>query len=378
MASQPLFSCLYITEMVENPIYHIITVVGARPQFIKAAALTKAIAKSSFLRETLVHSGQHYDHNLSGGFFDELDIPKPKYNLEIGSKSHNKMIGQFLIAFDDILDQEDPDMVVVFGDTNTTSAAAIAAAKRNIPLAHVEAGLREWDKSIPEEINKLLTDSVTDLFFSPTQTGVDNLKKVGITENVFLTGDISLDLLFHNPKYQAELDIRSKYNLRGEYAFMTCHRDANTSDPQKLKAILNGASKCELPVVYPMHPRTKAAILKYNLGNKISSNITVIDPLGFWETQSLLKYASIAITDSGGIIKEAYFHKVPGIIIDGQTEWIETIAEGWNRIAGPNEGQIIEYVKSRQKPEVHTNALGDGRCGERIVKKIEGFLNGCS
>lgn len=361
--------------MPKKSIYHIITVVGARPQFIKAAALSRAISKSSRLKETIVHSGQHYDHNLSGGFFEELDIPEPKYNLGIGSQSHNKMMGQFLIAFDEILEAEQPDLVIVYGDTNTTSAAAIGAAKRNISLAHVEAGLREWDKTIPEEVNKLLTDSVTDLFFCPTQTGVDNLQKVGNSENVFLTGDISLDLLFQNPKYLSESDIRTKYNLRGEYAFMTCHRDANTSDSDKLKAILNAASKSEIPVVFAMHPRTKAAIVEYNLEANISSNIQVIDPLGFWEAQSLLKYAAIAITDSGGIIKEAYFHKVPGIIIDAQTEWIETIEEGWNRITGPNEERIIEFVKSRKRPEVHSNALGDGSCGVRIVEAIEKFLD---
>ena len=279
--------------------YHIITVVGARPQFIKAAALSQAFSNSTRIIETIVHSGQHYDHNLSESFFTELNIPEPKYNLGIGSQTHNKMMGQFLIAFDDILEVEKPDLVVVYGDTNTTAAAAIAAAKRNIPLAHVEAGLREWDKSIPEEINKLLTDSVADLLFSPTQTGIDNLKNLGNTKNVYLTGDISLDLLFHNPKYLEENRVRSKYNLQGEYAFMTCHRDANTSDPSKLKAIMNGASKCSLPVVFPMHPRTKAAILKFNLGKYISQNIHVVDPLGFWETQSLLKYASIAFTRTG-------------------------------------------------------------------------------
>lgn len=361
--------------MSKAAVYHIITVVGARPQFIKAAALSRAIAKSSRLKETIVHSGQHYDHNLSGSFFSELEIPEPKYNLGIGSQSHNKMIGRFLIAFDDILEAEKPDLVVVYGDTNTTSAAAIGAAKRNIPLAHVEAGLREWDKSIPEEVNKLLTDSVTDLFFTPTQTGVGNLKKVGIVENVFLTGDISLDLLFHNPKFIEESVLRTKYNLSGEYAFMTCHRDANTSDSKNLKAILNAVSKCDLPVVFPIHPRTKAAILQHNLGNHISSNILVIEPLSFWETQSLLKHAAIAITDSGGIIKEAYYHKVPGIIIDAQTEWIETIHEGWNSIAGPNEERIVNLVKSRKTPKVHTNALGDGNCGDRIVKRIERYLD---
>lgn len=355
--------------------YHIITVVGARPQFIKAAALSRAIAKSERIFETIVHSGQHYDANLSKDFFAELDIPTPKYNLGLGSQSHNKMIGQFLIAFDEILDRETPDLIIVYGDTNTTSAGAIAAAKRNIPLAHVEAGLREWDKSIPEEVNKLITDSVTDLYFSPTQTGVDNLMKVGIAKNVFLTGDISLDLLFEDTNYLPEDSLRKQYNLQGEFAFMTCHRDANTSDPEKLTSILKAASKCGLPVIFPIHPRTKAAILNFNLGRHISDNVQVIEPLGFWETQSLLKYASVAITDSGGIIKEAYFHKTPGIIIDAQTEWIETIEEGWNHIAGPNEEKIVELVKNRNIPDIHSNALGDGRCGERIVTIIESFLD---
>lgn len=361
--------------MPKKDVYHIITVVGARPQFIKAAALSRAIQKSDILTETLVHSGQHYDFNLSEGFFAELNIPTPKYNLGIGSLPHNKMIGQFLIAFDDILEAEKPDLVVVYGDTNTTSAAAIGAAKRNIPLAHVEAGLREWDKSIPEEINKLITDSVTDLFFSPTQTGVDNLKATGITKNVFLTGDISLDLLYNEPKFLDEDSLRTQYGLEGPYGFMTCHRDANTSDPTKLSAILKGVSKSGIPIIFPIHPRTKAAIAHYKFEHLLSGNIHQIEPLGFWETQSLLKYATVAITDSGGIIKEAYFHKVPGVIIDQQTEWLETLDEGWNRIAGPNEAKIVAYTTSIHTPNVHTNALGDGNCGQRIVNEIEAFLN---
>ena len=360
--------------MPEHIPFHIITVVGARPQFIKAAALSHAFSKDSRILETLVHSGQHYDYSLSEGFFRELNIPKPKYNLEIGSQSHNKMIGHFLIKFDDIITTENPDLIVVFGDTNTTSAAAIAAAKRNIPLAHVEAGLREWDKSIPEEVNKLITDSVTDLYFSPTQTGVENLKSVGITKNVFKTGDISLDLLFHDTRYIDENIIRFKYNLQEDYAVMTCHRESNTQDPEKLSAILKGASKCCLPVVFTMHPRTKAAIEKYKLQELIGENIQVVEPLGFWETQSLLKYASLAITDSGGIIKETYFHKVPGIIVDTQTEWLETLNEGWNFIAGPEENKIIALARDLKRPLTHSNALGDGQSGKRITEAIVKFL----
>lgn len=355
--------------------YHIITVVGARPQFVKAAAMSRAFSKSDRIKETIVHSGQHYDHNLSGGFFSELDIPIPKYNLDIGSMPHNKMMGHFLIAFDDIIDEEHPDMILVYGDTNTTAAAAIASAKRNIPLVHVEAGLREWDKAIPEEVNKLITDSITDLYFSPTQTGVDNLKSVGITRNVFMTGDISLDLLFEDTKYIDLADLRSKYNLNGPYALMTCHRDANTSDANKLKSILSAISQYSGSVLFPMHPRTKAAIAKFDLEEHIGDNVITIEPIGFWETQSLLKNSSLAITDSGGIIKEAYFHKVPGIIIDTQTEWIETIAEGWNVITGPDEEKIVHQLYTHKGGSRHTNALGDGMCGARIVEEILRFLD---
>ena len=358
-----------------SKLFHIITVVGARPQFVKAAALSRAFANSDRIKETIVHSGQHYDHNLSGGFFSELDIPKPKYNLDIGSMSHNKMIGHFLIAFDDIIDAEQPDMILVYGDTNTTSAAAIAAAKRNITLVHVEAGLREWDKSIPEEVNKLITDSVTDLYFSPTQTGVDNLAKVGIKQNVYMTGDISLDLLYTDTKYIAEADIRSKYNLIGDYAFMTCHRDTNTSDPVKLGAILSAICQYNGQVIFPMHPRTKVAILRFGLGGLIGENMIIVEPLGFWETQSLLKYSNLAITDSGGIIKEAYFHKVPGIIIDKQTEWVETLDEGWNVVTGPNENKIKEQLINHKGGQIHTNALGDGKCGKRITDHILSYLD---
>lgn len=354
--------------------YHVITVVGARPQFVKAAALSRAILKSSELRETIVHSGQHYDANLSGDFFAELDIPVPKYNLEIGSVSHNVLIGQFLIKFDAILEEEKPDMVIVYGDTNTTSAAAIGAAKRNIPLAHVEAGLREWDKTIPEEVNKLITDSVTDLFFSPTQTGVENLKKVGVTANVYMTGDISLDLLFENPNYIQEETIRATYNVPDEYIFMTCHRDANTSNQHHLHSILTAVSTADKPVVFALHPRTRNAIETYGLWDSIGDNVQLIDPLGFWETQSLLKYASLSVTDSGGIIKEAYFHKTPAIIVDKQTEWIETLVEGWNVVTGPNYDAICNAIQHHKAPSSHTNALGNGTCGKQIVDVIETYL----
>ncbi|MEE9438746.1 MAG: UDP-N-acetylglucosamine 2-epimerase (non-hydrolyzing) [Saprospiraceae bacterium] len=354
--------------------YKILTVVGARPQFIKAAALSRAIAIHDQLYEVIVHSGQHYNHNLSESFFTELNIPTPKYNLGIGSKSHNNLIGEFLILFDAIIDKENPDIILVYGDTNTTAAAAIAAAKRNIPLVHVEAGLREFDKSIPEEVNKLITDSITDIYFCPTQTGVNNLKKEGKTEQVYLTGDISLDLLFRDTKYLTKSEVITKYKVPGDYIFMTCHRVSNTSDAETLGGILSAVSSCNRAVIFPLHPRTKAAINKYNLTHLLGENITIVDPLGFWETQSILKHSALAVTDSGGIIKEAYFHKVPGIIIDTQTEWIETIDEGWNTIVGPNQQAILKAIANTTKPSIHTNALGNGTCGSNIVDIIVRYL----
>ncbi len=346
----------------------ILTVLGARPQFIKAAALSSAIKKHPLMDEVIVHSGQHYDDNLSGVFFDELDIPSPKYNLGIGSQSHNVFIGRFLIAFDKILDVENPDVIIVFGDTDTTAAAAIAAAKRNICLAHIEAGLREYDKSIPEEVNKLITDSVSDLYFCPTMTGVENLQKQGITHQVFLTGDIGLDLLVSDTRYIDHSLLTEKYGLKERYVFMTCHREANTKDRQKLENILKAVTNLGIQVVFPIHPRTKKAIVDFGLEGLTGGALKVVEPIGFWETQSLIKGAYCTITDSGGIIKETYFHKTPGIIIDTQTEWIETVKEGWNTIAGPNEYNILRAFENLKTPKIHTQALGRGDCGKKIVE----------
>ncbi len=356
--------------------YKIISVVGARPQFIKLAGLHKAIANENDFEHIIVHSGQHYDHNLSGQFFMELEIPEPHYNIGIGSGHHNIQIAKCIIGVDEILEKENPDLVIVYGDTNTTSAAAIAASKRNIPIAHVEAGLREFDKSIPEEINKLLTDAVTDLFFVPTQTGVDNLANTGVINQVFLTGDISLDLLYDNQKLWNCADLKAKYGVNEGYIFMTCHRAANTDDRANLEQIIEALGELKVPVIFAIHPRTLQKINEYSLQDSLKSeNINLIDPPGFWETQSLIKHAQMVITDSGGIIKEAYFHKTPAIIIDKQTEWIETVEEGWNVIAGPSKITILNAVENWKVPEQHSNCLGNGKAGNHIVKEIINYLN---
>ena len=328
----------------------------------------RSIDNEPSLRHVIVHSGQHYDFEMSGQFFDELEIPAPDYNLEIGSGHHVEQMAKCMVGLVDVFNEIKPDMVLVYGDTNTTSAAAISAAKCNIKLAHIEAGLREHDRSIPEEVNKLLTDSVTDLYFTPTETGMNNLALEGKQENVHVTGDISLDLLY-TPKMNAL--IRPQVE---SYIFMTCHRAANTDNLQNFEQIINAISNINTHVIFALHPRTKK-ILKDHYPDWNPSHVEMINPPGFWETQAYIKFADFVITDSGGIIKEAYFHKVPAIIIDKQTEWIETVHEGWNTIAGPNSSRILSAISEWKKPKVHTNCLGDGKAGARITFEILKYLN---
>jgi UDP-GlcNAc3NAcA epimerase len=368
--------------------YKILTVVGARPQFIKAAPLSKAIAVSENLEEVLVHTGQHYDYELSQQFFDELGLPTPQYNLEIGSGRHAVQMGQILIKLDAVLEAEKPDMVVVFGDTNSTSAAAITAAKNNIPLAHVEAGLREWNKRIPEEINKLLTDSVTDLYFCPTPTGVKNLQNQGITEGVHLVGDIGIDLIVHNlekiEQNKTALFDRLNQSLitnnqapitEGGYFFMTCHRASNTNDVEQLKQILSVFDDIKEPIIFPIHPRTKATIEKHGLQHFLDKpHVHVLDPIGFWDTQTLIRYAKMVLTDSGGVIKEAYFHKVRCCILDNQIEWIEAVDEGWSKITGANRLKIVDAIKTFEIPTLFSGFLGDGTAAQQIVFIINSYL----
>ena len=357
-----------------NAKYNILIIVGARPQIMKAAALANALQEFQQINYEIVHSGQHYDDGLSEQFFREFKLKTPKYNLQIGSASHNIFIGKFLLGFEPILDQENPDMVIVVGDTNTTAAAAIASAKRNIPLSHVEAGLREWDKTVPEEVNKLITDSISDLYFTPTKTGVENLIAEGVSKRVYMTGDITLDLLVDDKYIFDEKPLKKKYNLSGEYVFMTCHRAANTDNRENLKGIVDAVNSIDLPVVWTLHPRTKAALERENLMTSLGDHIKLIPPISYKDSQSLIKYASRVLTDSGGVIKEAYFHKTRGIIIDTQTEWIETVEEGWNIVAGPETEAIISAYNNKAEPQNHTNALGDGQAGFRIIREIYKYL----
>jgi UDP-N-acetylglucosamine 2-epimerase len=352
-----------------------ITIVGARPQFIKLAALSPAIRK--YFKETIIHTGQHYDYKMSQAIFEELDIPIPDYNLEVGSGSALKQIAKMLIELDDVLEKERPDVIIVFGDTNSTAAGAIAAAKHQVPLAHIEAGLREFNKAIPEESNKLITDILCDFYFCPTQTGVDILKSMGITKQVYNVGDVMIDLDYrfleeikNDKSFLEEQGLKPK-----EYYFATCHRASNTNNPDNLKRILEAFVKLGKAVVFPVHPRTRKVIEEHDLQTYLSNtNIKAIEPIPYLATQKLIYHAAAVLTDSGGVTKEAYFFKVPGIILDSQTEWVETVNEGWNHIIGPDTKKIVETVKNISIPSTHTNCLGDGYASEKIASILNEYL----
>jgi UDP-GlcNAc3NAcA epimerase len=358
--------------------YKLLTLVGARPHFIKAAMVSKAIAQHSSLEEVIVHSGQHYDKALSGDFFVELSLPTPKYNLEVGSISPLSQLAQILIGLETIIEQEQPDLMIVYGDTNTTAAGAIAAAKCNIPLAHIEAGLREYDKSIPEEVNKLLTDAITDLYLCPSPTAINNLRKANITRGVYQVGDVGIDLVAHHLNaIKKNKDILTEYQLQPkEFYLLTCHRAANTNTAIPLHNILLAVSQLDYPVIFPIHPRTQKAIQQFDLQHFLNHpNIICIPPLSFLPLQVLLHHCKMVLTDSGGIIKEAYYHKVPAVIIDKQTEWIETIQEGWHQITGPDIEKILDAVTNFKLPDKHSGFLGDGQAAKRSIDIIVNYLN---
>lgn len=348
-------------------------VVGARPQIMKAAALARAIEDDGYLDYEIIHSGQHYDENMSKAFFKELNLKEPVINFHIGSKRHNVFIAEFLLAFDKYLENNPCDMVVVVGDTNTTAAAAITASKLNIPLAHIEAGMREWNKSIPEEVNKLLTDSVSDLFFCPSKTAAENLVKSGVNKKVYITGDITYDLLTEDKTPSKEI-ITEKYSLPETFILATCHRAATTADSSLLEEVIDGLNAMEQEVVFLVHPRTQKAMETFGLSQKCKKHVRLLDSINYYDTQSLIKHAGFVITDSGGIIKESYFHKTYCIIIDNQTEWIESVQEGWSIICGPNTNKIISASQAIRIPEFHGASFGDGQGGTRVVREIVKYL----
>lgn len=346
----------------------VISIVGARPQFIKAAPVDRELRKSH--SHVLVHTGQHYDYTMSAVFFAELGIPKPDYNLGVGSASHGTQTGQMLIRLEETLVQEEPDCVLVYGDTNSTLAGALAAAKLHLPVAHVESGLRSFNRRMPEEINRLLTDHIADLLFCPTQTAKRNLLMEGITEGVFNVGDVMYDAVLHSAGIvDSKSRILGSHELEpGSYLLLTIHRPGNTDDPRNLSSILEVFNEVDEKIVFPAHPRTSQAIDQINC--RLSSTIKLMQPVSYLDMLALERNARLILTDSGGVQKEAYLFGVPCITLREETEWVETVEAGWNLLTGPSKEKIIRAIKEfcpdGKRPEI----FGDGMASEKIAHHL--------
>ncbi len=328
----------------------LMTVIGARPQFVKAAVVSHALA-SAGIEEVLVHTGQHFDKNMSDVFFDELGMSQPAHNLGIGGGSHGENTGRMIEAIEKLLVSTRPDGVLVFGDTDSTLAAALAAVKVHCPVAHVEAGLRSFNRRMPEEINRVLTDHASDLLFAPTDGAVANLIKEGVDQiKVKLVGDVMYDAALHYGQVALEKSsVLTRLGLDGRnYVLATVHRAENTDDASKLKVIVDALSSLGLPCVLPVHPRTRKKMSELNLC--VGSNVILIDPVGYLDMVRLEKSADLILTDSGGVQKEAFFHRIPCVTLRGETEWTELVAAGWNVLCPPDSvDAVVSAVESSRK-----------------------------
>jgi UDP-N-acetylglucosamine 2-epimerase len=354
----------------------VVSIVGARPQFIKAAPVSRALRGR--VREVLVHTGQHYDHEMSELFFEELSIPEPECNLGVGSGSHGWQTGQMLIRLEEVLLAERPDWVLVYGDTNSTLAGALAAVKLQVPVAHVEAGLRSFNRTMPEEHNRVLTDHVADLLFCPTRTAVDNLAREGITQGVHLVGDVMYDAVVHNAALaEARSDLLARLGLEpGGYALATIHRPGNTDDPSRLQSILAAFAQIDIPVLFPMHPRTRQRMAGFGHSPMSrTGNPKFVDPVGYLDMLALEKNARLILTDSGGVQKEAYFFAVPCLTLRQETEWVETVEAGWNRLVGVDPDAILQAVHDFRPTGSPPSVFGDGHAAERIAAVLSGLDN---
>ncbi len=355
----------------------IVTVIGARPQFIKASPVSKAFSNCDGIKEILVHTGQHYDSGMSKVFFDELEISEPQYNLGVGSGSHAFQTGEIMKRLEEALLKEKPDLVLIYGDTNSTLAGALTAVKLHIPVAHVEAGMRSFNMKMAEEINRIVADRLSSILFAPTRTAVENLKKEGITEEVYRTGDVMYDVAIQfSEKVEDKTILLNKFKIKPkEYILCTIHRAENSDDKLRLTNILTVLNEIsiEIPVILPLHPRTKKMADKFGL-KQLFSEITTIEPLGFIDMILLEHNAKLIITDSGGVQKEAYFHKVPCVTLREETEWVETVDAGWNMLADVSLKESI-YMSVQSMIDFSGNRMdideyGDGKASGKIANII--------
>ncbi len=347
----------------------ILTVVGVRPQFVKAAAVSRILRETH--TEVLLHTGQHYDERLSEVFFRELGIPEPDYNLEVGSAGHSAQTGEMLIRMEPILEKEKPDWALVYGDTNSTLAGVLVASKMHIPVAHVEAGLRSFNREMPEEINRVLTDHVSQLLFCPAQKAVENLKLEGVTSGVHVVGDVMYDaVLRHSDAAEKKSSILSSLDLKPKrYLLATVHRASNVDDTDTLLNILETFAMLGETVVFPVHPRTRKAIQA--AGFSLAENIKLVEPVGYLDMLWLEKNARMILTDSGGVQKEAYWFGTPCVTLREETEWVETVEAGWNVVVGVKRERILNAVRSFAAPSARPNLFGDGDASQKIVHLLE-------
>jgi UDP-N-acetylglucosamine 2-epimerase len=348
----------------------VVSVVGARPQFIKAAPVSRALRRRN--DEVLVHTGQHYDPNLSAAFFDELGIPEPDHNLGVGSGTHGAQTGTMLARIEEVLLKERPDRVLVYGDTNSTLAGALAAAKLGMCLAHVEAGLRSYRRTMPEEINRVVTDHLSDLLLCPAEGAAANLAREGITRGVHVVGDVMADALASaRERLEKRPGVLDRFGLdKDDFYLATVHRAGNTADCDRLGDILAALQRLDRKVVFPMHPRTRAAIERFGLAAP-AAPVIVTEPLGYLDTVALESNARVILTDSGGIQKEACWLGVPCVTLREETEWTETVENGWNVLAGADPDRIVSAVRSARPPTGKKRLFGDGRAAERCVALME-------
>lgn len=358
----------------------IITIIGARPQFIKAAMVSKTLDKD--IEEIIIHTGQHYDKNMSDIFFEQLKIPKPKYNLGIGSGSHGKQTGEMLIKIEEVLLKENPDYVMVYGDTNSTLAGALAASKLLIPVIHIEAGLRSYNRAMPEEQNRILTDHISEVLICPTKTAVENLKKEGITQNVYQTGDVMCDSVLYYSKLADKkincsnielVPIYDKKNIE-EWYLATIHRAENTIDNKKLSIILQVFEKLDKMVIFPLHPRIRKMVDELYAKNKYK-NIYFIEPVDYLTMLYLTQNACKVVTDSGGLQKECYILDTACITIRDQTEWVETLKNGYNVLAKPELDDLYNKIMNSKidNKEEKIHYYGNGKASQEIANIIKNY-----
>jgi UDP-GlcNAc3NAcA epimerase len=347
----------------------IVSVVGARPEFIQAAPVSRAVRGRH--QEILVHTGQHYDYLMSQAFFDELSIPAPDYNLEVGSGSHGRQTGEILARLEDVLLSERPDWVIVRGDTNSTLAGSLAASKLHIPAAHVEAGERSFDRRMPEEINRLVSDHVADLHLCASHAALQHLAAEGITASVHWVGDVMLDALLQNrPIARRRSNVVERLQLKpGTYALVTIHRAANTDDPARLKQIVQILNGTRETVIFPVHPRTRKALSQLDI--HFASHVRPVDPVSYFDMMMLEENARLIATDSGGVQREAYFLGVPCLTLRDETEWTETVTAGWNRVVGTEPEQVLDIWFSFAPPAERPPIFGDGTAARRIAQILD-------